>query len=355
MPEAVVQAFRDSGLFALQIPRSLGGFEADIETALGVYEIVCRADASTGWSLLANASTSAFATHVHGRQRRRRDVRRRHPDARRPVRATWDGDRRVRRRVPDQRELQLRERERARRLDRWRHARARRRRAAHGHAGTAGDPRLLRTARPRRVRGQLGRDGPRRHRELRLRRAGAGRRRRVHVRHDRRPAASEAARCTASACSGSRRSGTRASRSASAAARSTRSRSSRRGSSAWASMSVLADQERFQYELGRNDAAMRAARALVYDAFGTAQEKLDAGDDFDMLELLSRCGRPPRGPPTSRRRRFASPTSRRGATGSRNPSVIGRYFRDIHAATQHVVRRRLDDRAEPAASSGWGR
>ena len=34
MPAAVVQAFRDSGLFALQIPRSLGGLEADIETAL---------------------------------------------------------------------------------------------------------------------------------------------------------------------------------------------------------------------------------------------------------------------------------------------------------------------------------
>ena len=66
MPVPVVEAFRDSGLFALQIPQSLGGLEADIETALGVYEIVCRADASTGWSLLANASTSAFATTYTG-------------------------------------------------------------------------------------------------------------------------------------------------------------------------------------------------------------------------------------------------------------------------------------------------
>src|SRR5262249_47461897 len=62
MPEAVVAAFRESGLFALQIPDALGGLEADIETTLAVYETICRADASIGWSLLANASTSAFAT-----------------------------------------------------------------------------------------------------------------------------------------------------------------------------------------------------------------------------------------------------------------------------------------------------
>ena len=66
MPEPVVEAFHESRLFALQIPRSLGGLEADIETTLSVYEIVCRADASTGWSLLANASTSAFATTYTG-------------------------------------------------------------------------------------------------------------------------------------------------------------------------------------------------------------------------------------------------------------------------------------------------
>src|SRR5215831_8235773 len=66
MPDAVVDAFRETGLFALQIPESLGGFEADIATTLTVYETVCRADASTGWSLLANASTSAFATTYTG-------------------------------------------------------------------------------------------------------------------------------------------------------------------------------------------------------------------------------------------------------------------------------------------------
>ena len=62
LPPSLIEAFRVSGLFALQIPRSLGGFEADAETTLAVYEEVCRADGSAGWTLLANASTSAFAT-----------------------------------------------------------------------------------------------------------------------------------------------------------------------------------------------------------------------------------------------------------------------------------------------------
>ena len=101
----------------------------------------------------------------------------------------------------------------------------------------------------------------------------------------------------------------------------------------------------FQYELGRNDAAMRAARALVYDAFGPRQEKLDAGDDFDMVELL-----PLRQATTwatdiaAEAVRFAYLAS--GSDGLRNPSVIGRYFRDIHAATPARLRRRLHDRAE---------
>jgi len=62
LPQSLIDAFRGSGLFALQIPRSLGGFEADALTTLAVYEEVCRADGSAGWTLLANASTSAFAT-----------------------------------------------------------------------------------------------------------------------------------------------------------------------------------------------------------------------------------------------------------------------------------------------------
>lgn len=58
---AVVEAFHESGLFGLMVPKELGGGEADLPTVLEVYEEVCRSDGSAGWTLLANATTSAFA------------------------------------------------------------------------------------------------------------------------------------------------------------------------------------------------------------------------------------------------------------------------------------------------------
>ncbi len=57
----VVDALHESGLFGLMVPKELGGEEADLPTVLAVYEAVSRADGSTGWTLLANATTSAFA------------------------------------------------------------------------------------------------------------------------------------------------------------------------------------------------------------------------------------------------------------------------------------------------------
>ncbi len=57
----VVEALHESGLFGLMVPKELGGEEADLPTVLDVYEAVSRADGSTGWTLLANATTSAFA------------------------------------------------------------------------------------------------------------------------------------------------------------------------------------------------------------------------------------------------------------------------------------------------------
>ena len=63
--------------------RSSAGEEADLPTVLEVYEEVCRADGSAGWTLLANATTSAFAGAYTGPDRGRRDVRRRaHPGGR---------------------------------------------------------------------------------------------------------------------------------------------------------------------------------------------------------------------------------------------------------------------------------
>jgi alkylation response protein AidB-like acyl-CoA dehydrogenase len=57
----VVDAFHESGLFGLMVPKELGGEEAELPTVIAVYEEICRADGSAGWTLLANATTSAFA------------------------------------------------------------------------------------------------------------------------------------------------------------------------------------------------------------------------------------------------------------------------------------------------------
>ena len=59
MTQPVVDAFTEHGLFALMVPSVLGGAEADIVTTLEVLEEVCRADGSTGWSLLANVTSTA--------------------------------------------------------------------------------------------------------------------------------------------------------------------------------------------------------------------------------------------------------------------------------------------------------
>ena len=61
MTQPVVDALQDAGMFALMVPRELGGTEVDMVTALDVLEEMCRIDGSTGWSLLANVTSTAFA------------------------------------------------------------------------------------------------------------------------------------------------------------------------------------------------------------------------------------------------------------------------------------------------------
>ena len=335
MPEPVVQAFRDSGLFALQIPRSLGGFEADIETTLGVYEIVCRADASTGWSLLANASTSAFATTYTGDDA----VTAMFADGI-PTHAGQFAPRGSAIAVSD---------------DAYQVTGSYSFGSGSAHAdwiggGTLelveGVPRMVTPERPAirvffvprdhvqfagnwDVMGLVGTgsfdyvvpeqlvDGAFTFDMMNDQPQRGGPMYRIGV-------LGLAAIGHAGFALGV---GRRALDEIAVLAQ---------GKQRLGQASVLADQERFQYDLGRNDAAMRAARALVFDAFGTAQEKLDAGDDFDMRELL-----PLRQATTwatdvaEEAVRFAYLAS--GSDGLRNPSVIGRCFRDIHAATQHVV------------------
>jgi alkylation response protein AidB-like acyl-CoA dehydrogenase len=61
MTPPVVNALREAELFWLLVPKEAGGPEVDIITALDVWEEVSRADASAGWSLMANAAATAIA------------------------------------------------------------------------------------------------------------------------------------------------------------------------------------------------------------------------------------------------------------------------------------------------------
>lgn len=62
MPGDVVDALAEAGLFWLLVPKELGGEEVDVRTALEVFDELAYADGSTGWSLMANATSSAFAS-----------------------------------------------------------------------------------------------------------------------------------------------------------------------------------------------------------------------------------------------------------------------------------------------------
>ncbi|HUV10023.1 MAG TPA: acyl-CoA dehydrogenase family protein [Acidimicrobiia bacterium] len=99
--------------------------------------------------------------------------------------------------------------------------------------------------------------------------------------------------------------------------------------------SPVRDQQLFQYELGLHDAAMRAARAVVFESFGEVEANL-------------RDGREP-GPEKRGRLRQVTTYATRvaaeavrfaytwaGSDALRQPSVLGRCFRDMHAGTQHL-------------------
>jgi indole-3-acetate monooxygenase len=63
---AVHDAFVDTELYWIALPRELGGAEADIVTCIEICEEIARADGSTGWSFFVNLVTTAgvvpFAT-----------------------------------------------------------------------------------------------------------------------------------------------------------------------------------------------------------------------------------------------------------------------------------------------------
>ncbi len=58
----VVSAVGAAELFWLLVPKELGGLEAPLGDVLGVFEELAYADGSTGWSVMANITTSCFAS-----------------------------------------------------------------------------------------------------------------------------------------------------------------------------------------------------------------------------------------------------------------------------------------------------
>ena len=62
MTQPVVDAFAESGLNHLQVPKELGGWEADVDTTLDVLEELAHQDGSIGWSFMANANATAMCS-----------------------------------------------------------------------------------------------------------------------------------------------------------------------------------------------------------------------------------------------------------------------------------------------------
>ncbi len=61
MPPDLADRVEAAGLFALWLPRSLGGLELDPATIVRIIEEISYADGSAGWSTLIGASTAFFA------------------------------------------------------------------------------------------------------------------------------------------------------------------------------------------------------------------------------------------------------------------------------------------------------
>lgn len=60
-PEAVA-GLREAGLFALLVPTEVGGLATDLVTAIEIIELLSRADGSSGWTLMANALAGALVS-----------------------------------------------------------------------------------------------------------------------------------------------------------------------------------------------------------------------------------------------------------------------------------------------------
>ena len=177
----VVDAVTEQELFWTMVPEAAGGLEAPIAECLGVFEELAYADGSTGWSVMANATSSTFAALYCDDDA----VRTMFPAGARGVHAGMFGP--VGQAAEDDGGYRFSGNYRfgsGCRHATWIGAGAvetTRRRAGHHRLGTAVAARRFPPSRAGRAPRQLGRHGPRRHRQRRLRRDGRGRRRRIHV------------------------------------------------------------------------------------------------------------------------------------------------------------------------------
>ncbi len=62
LPNETVSAFAEAGLLSFCLPEELGGEGGDFRSAIETWEEVSRADASAGWTLMANGSGAAAAS-----------------------------------------------------------------------------------------------------------------------------------------------------------------------------------------------------------------------------------------------------------------------------------------------------
>jgi alkylation response protein AidB-like acyl-CoA dehydrogenase len=60
LPRATVDALVEANLHGANVPREVGGAELSLTDTIDVFAEVARADGSTGWSLMASASTACF-------------------------------------------------------------------------------------------------------------------------------------------------------------------------------------------------------------------------------------------------------------------------------------------------------
>ena len=64
MSKPCVEAFTETKLFHLMVPKELGGLEADTDTLIDVFEELSHQDGSVGWSQMANASATSYCAFL---------------------------------------------------------------------------------------------------------------------------------------------------------------------------------------------------------------------------------------------------------------------------------------------------